>query len=805
MVVLILFSGCSDDSSPTKPDNDLENALENYWETTTEMSEHFTSMNEVLDEIEDLFTNSRSSLEEIEVLVDEYYDMTAQAGAYFDRLLAYEEAIRAYGDSDRGFFTDLARATARGVYNTARNTVVNSGRMVRSCYQVVTFQRGIREVLRDPESGVPIVSSVAQRWQDHYIQTDYSITQSILAGDDQEGNINIDAIPGETLQEKAQNYMQLSDDDPLKKETRQFVHYWDPDYNKRCVDTIKEVTKDKVMFIGEKLMGDIPAEITKQMLETGQDESDTGAVDLQIQDVDTSTVITRQAMVIIQKENQPTDESKIVIAADVDPQTDLELPSGDYSILTIAEDYVRAVESDYMVMQGMAEELLVEMYDRIANSLIIEDIVVEPVQPVMNNVVDLRAVAVSVIGSPVSFNWSVSGGEYTDLSALGVVTSFIPTEHGDYSITVTASDEFGNTRSKTVTIEVSNMNLSVIEYDLSNETFEDIMINPGEDLAVELILRNDGADDLLGNVTVRGWEGTQVTDGTTGGVSISTSGTQSISFDLHLPANWSKDYCYVDLEFDDTASGSVFRTLVYFDVEFYVELDPIDSPHTDRVLPVSGKVANPSLNQAWIALDNDFDQLFQVSLINGEFSRDIPLQGTTEPTDHILVLIAESGSWQEQDAVQFSSDIEAASLRVTLTWDTNNTDVDLWVTDPFGERCYYGNRFTQSGLSLDMDVLYGYGPETITGTDLPGGDYFVQVHYYSDYEPDFNIPTNATVAIVVNEGQEDEQRMTYYGNLYGTEALWNVTTITLEESEEQRFTELKEFTTLSPSEMPAKQ
>jgi hypothetical protein len=34
------------------------------------------------------------------------------------------------------------------------------------------------------------------------------------------------------------------------------------------------------------------------------------------------------------------------------------------------------------------------------------------------------------------------------------------------------------------------------------------------------------------------------------------------------------------------------------------------------------------------------------------------------------------------------------ALRVVLTWDADNTDIDLWVTDPNGERAYYGNRLT---------------------------------------------------------------------------------------------------------------
>src|SRR5262249_17891395 len=37
------------------------------------------------------------------------------------------------------------------------------------------------------------------------------------------------------------------------------------------------------------------------------------------------------------------------------------------------------------------------------------------------------------------------------------------------------------------------------------------------------------------------------------------------------------------------------------------------------------------------------------------------------------------------------------ALRVVLTWDADNTDIDLWVTDPNGDRAFYGNPLTYQG------------------------------------------------------------------------------------------------------------
>lgn len=70
-------------------------------------------------------------------------------------------------------------------------------------------------------------------------------------------------------------------------------------------------------------------------------------------------------------------------------------------------------------------------------------------------------------------------------------------------------------------------------------------------------------------------------------------------------------------------------------------------------------------------------------------------------------------------------------LQFGLSWTTNDTDIDLWVTDPAGEKIYYGHEASASGGYLDRDDVDGYGPENIYWVkDIPDGTYTVQVHYY---------------------------------------------------------------------------
>ncbi|KAF0815338.1 hypothetical protein IGB42_00419 [Andreprevotia sp. IGB-42] len=71
-------------------------------------------------------------------------------------------------------------------------------------------------------------------------------------------------------------------------------------------------------------------------------------------------------------------------------------------------------------------------------------------------------------------------------------------------------------------------------------------------------------------------------------------------------------------------------------------------------------------------------------------------------------------------------------LRVILTWDADNSDMDLWVTDPNGERCYYGHRFTYQGGRMSRDFTGGYGPEEFSLRHAKPGKYKVEVNFYGN-------------------------------------------------------------------------
>ena len=71
-----------------------------------------------------------------------------------------------------------------------------------------------------------------------------------------------------------------------------------------------------------------------------------------------------------------------------------------------------------------------------------------------------------------------------------------------------------------------------------------------------------------------------------------------------------------------------------------------------------------------------------------------------------------------------------ADIRVVLSWDLDNTDMDLWITGPDGEAAYYRQPRTRLGGRLSRDCTRGYGPEEFMLKKAAPGLYRVAVDYY---------------------------------------------------------------------------
>lgn len=71
-------------------------------------------------------------------------------------------------------------------------------------------------------------------------------------------------------------------------------------------------------------------------------------------------------------------------------------------------------------------------------------------------------------------------------------------------------------------------------------------------------------------------------------------------------------------------------------------------------------------------------------------------------------------------------------VRAVLTWDADNSDMDLWVTDPNEEKCYYGYRATYQGGRMSRDFIGGYGPEEFSLRNAKFGKYRVEANFYGN-------------------------------------------------------------------------
>ena len=111
-----------------------------------------------------------------------------------------------------------------------------------------------------------------------------------------------------------------------------------------------------------------------------------------------------------------------------------------------------------------------------------------------------------------------------------------------------------------------------------------------------------------------------------------------------------------------------------------------------------------------------------------------------------------------------------AKLRVLLSWDSDNTDIDLHLVTPDGGHVWYGNRSLANGATQDVDVTTGYGPEIIATPTPLKGQYLVYVNYFGGgYREDIESGdveaaqalTTARVTIVTEEGTPNEKQESF--------------------------------------------
>ena len=96
-------------------------------------------------------------------------------------------------------------------------------------------------------------------------------------------------------------------------------------------------------------------------------------------------------------------------------------------------------------------------------------------------------------------------------------------------------------------------------------------------------------------------------------------------------------------------------------------------------------------------------------------------------------------------------------LRIVMSWDVDQTDIDIHVLEPNGEEAYYGHRRTAEGGFVSEDVTTGYGPEEYLKKDLERGVYKICSNYFASHQTSLTGAATITVCVYTDWGTKDEK------------------------------------------------
>lgn len=183
---------------------------------------------------------------------------------------------------------------------------------------------------------------------------------------------------------------------------------------------------------------------------------------------------------------------------------------------------------------------------------------------------------------------------------------------------------------------------------------------------------------------------------------------------------------------------------------------PLGGQTSERIVGIKGGVEGYRGDRLTIVCNG---VPMSVAVASGHFEQPQVLA----PGLNAIRVVAEQDGSVASDEVALYAQVPAKDLRVTLTWDTPETDVDLWVTGPDGVKVFYGSKQGKAGGTLDTDVTTGFGPETYTQARLQPGTYRVQAHAYR-----IGRPTRVEVTTLRFEGTPDEERQVFRAVLLRT-------------------------------------
>lgn len=97
-------------------------------------------------------------------------------------------------------------------------------------------------------------------------------------------------------------------------------------------------------------------------------------------------------------------------------------------------------------------------------------------------------------------------------------------------------------------------------------------------------------------------------------------------------------------------------------------------------------------------------------------------------------------------------------IRVVLSWNIADTDIDLWVTDPNDEKCYYSHKNTAIGGHISNDFTNGYGPEQFLLKKAIKGTYKIEVDFYGERQVRLAGPATVMAEVFTHYSDGKQER-----------------------------------------------
>jgi tetratricopeptide (TPR) repeat protein len=97
-------------------------------------------------------------------------------------------------------------------------------------------------------------------------------------------------------------------------------------------------------------------------------------------------------------------------------------------------------------------------------------------------------------------------------------------------------------------------------------------------------------------------------------------------------------------------------------------------------------------------------------------------------------------------------------LRIIMSWDSDNTDLDLHITEPTTENIYYSHKRSVEGGLLSADITDGFGPEEYLIKKAPKGEYKISTNYYASHVQNLIGAVSITATVFKNWGRPDQSQ-----------------------------------------------